>query len=154
MASPSFHFTSDEVDAQLFSDVQLLNNFDADQTEEFTSVCLAFLRGAADAEDGVTSFAVTHKVKGRVLRGIIKGILSFFARALQRNLTPEQVIEDLQALGLGDEQAAVLRVQWEASYQALSNAMIRHTLKVHELLDMQWKFGVSAASDELQSVGR
>ncbi len=36
----------------------------------------------------------------------------------------------------------------------LSESMIEKTLKVNELVDMEWRFGVTAANDELQQVGK
>lgn len=41
----------------------------------------------------------------------------------------------------------------EIKYIGLSAAMIAKTLSVNELVDMEWKFGATAATSEVQDAG-
>jgi hypothetical protein len=147
------HFTQDEPDQQLFTDVGNLNNFTNEQFGQFVGICLSFLAGQSTAQDDVTTFAQQHGVKEKALNNIIKGILSFFAAALQKNMSPAHVEEDLTALGLEAEKATLLNEQWKSAFVALNAAMVKQTLSVDELVDMEWKFGVTASNDELGNVG-
>lgn len=154
MTSTTFRFTSEEPDQALYTAVGNLNHFTAEQLDAFTDICLSFLSGAvATADDAVGEFAATHGVKEKALRTIIKGVLGFFGAALQRNMSPAHVEADLVALGLDDDKASATQAKWRESFQSLTAAMVRHTLRVDELIDMEWKFGVTASSDECQNVG-
>jgi len=44
--------------------------------------------------------------------------------------------------------------QSKRRFQDLSNRMVDQTLAANQLVDMEWKFGVTAASSELNAVGR
>uniref|UniRef100_A0A670Z577 COMM domain containing 7 n=1 Tax=Pseudonaja textilis TaxID=8673 RepID=A0A670Z577_PSETE len=43
--------------------------------------------------------------------------------------------------------------QWKENYPALSRLAVGQTLTVNQLIDMEWKFGVTAGSSELEKVG-
>ncbi|XP_015249066.1 PREDICTED: COMM domain-containing protein 7 [Cyprinodon variegatus] len=77
----------------------------------------------------------------------------FFSGALKKNLTTEQVKEDLLTLGLNEEKAAHFSLQWGEHYAALSRLAVGQTLMVNKLLDMEWKFGVTVGTSEIQKVG-
>jgi COMM domain containing 7 len=51
------------------------------------------------------------------------------------------------------EATSTLRNAWEAAYKSLANVSVKSTLMANQLIDMEWKFGVTAASDELSQVG-
>lgn len=155
----SFHFTdAEQPEQQLFTDVGKLNGFSAEQLSEFVSIVLSFLHGGgagggADANEALEAFSEEHGVNLKALRGIIRGVLFFFAEALKKNLSPAHIKEDLVKLGLKEDSAEVLAAQWKRKFASMSSSMIGKTLSVNQLVDMEWKFGVTVATDELSSVG-
>merc|ERR550519_1157684 len=55
--------------------------------------------------------------------------------------------------GLLEAQANVFTQLYETRLPELRNAAIESTLAVNQLVDLQWKFGVTAASSDINLVG-
>jgi hypothetical protein len=152
----------------------------AAQADQFVDIALAFLVGGAaafagagkDGKDGgggggavgagggvnpqvlLDKFAADYAVSNtKGLKNGIASLLYFFSECLKRNLSAGDVRSDLLALGLSDERAGQLADKYKRSFVALSASMIGKTLTVNELIDMEWKFGVTASSSSVAKVG-
>ena len=44
-------------------------------------------------------------------------------------------------------------VQWKSNLLAISRSAMSQTITVNQLVDMEWRFGVTASSSEMQKVG-
>ena len=55
--------------------------------------------------------------------------------------------------GLDEARATVICDKWRANLSALSSSLVTSTLMVNEVVDMEWTFGVTAASNEIEAVG-
>uniref|UniRef100_A0A803SST0 COMM domain-containing protein n=1 Tax=Anolis carolinensis TaxID=28377 RepID=A0A803SST0_ANOCA len=55
--------------------------------------------------------------------------------------------------GLSEEKASFFEEQWKGNVATLSRLAVGQTLMVNQLMDMEWKFGVTAGSSELGKVG-
>ncbi|KAM9429452.1 COMM domain-containing protein 7-like [Salvelinus alpinus] len=87
------------------------------------------------------------------LRNLMKSCMLLPHGALKKNLTADQVKEDLFALGFNDSKTAHFSQQWSSHYPVLSRLAVGQTLMVNKLVDMEWKFGVTFRTSELQKVG-
>ena len=76
-----------------------------------------------------------------------------FREALKRNLNAAQISKDLQVLGVDKEKAEIVTSSWSKEYGYIKASMLASTLQVHKLVDMEWKFGVTSATDEMERVG-
>eukprot|EP00808_Paulinella_micropora_P005111 g38715.t1 len=149
-----FHFSPEEEPSpQLFTDVQNLKVFGPAQLEGFVKVTLSFLSHDPNAEADLKNFATEHKVKEKALGNMVRGILFFFSACLKKNLAASAVEEDLGKLGLDKGRAAQLSSTWQKQFAVMATAQIQKTLKVSEVVDIEWKFGVTAASNELAELG-
>ncbi|XP_012866130.1 PREDICTED: COMM domain-containing protein 7 [Dipodomys ordii] len=74
-------------------------------------------------------------------------------RALKKNLTAEQVQADLITLGLSEERATYFSEKWKQNAPILARRAIGQTLMINQLIDMEWRFGVTSGSSELEKVG-
>ena len=92
-------------------------------------------------------------MNGKVLKDLVRGWLHFLKGAIQNNLTPSAVGDDCAAFGLGEAKGAAVAALYKEHFLALSRSMIVQTLSVNELVDMEWKFGVTTATSEAQTVG-
>eukprot|EP00456_Euglypha_rotunda_P002345 TRINITY_DN10450_c0_g1_i11.p1 TRINITY_DN10450_c0_g1~~TRINITY_DN10450_c0_g1_i11.p1 ORF type:complete len:160 (-),score=20.02 TRINITY_DN10450_c0_g1_i11:127-606(-) len=101
----------------------------------------------------LSKFATELGVKEKALQGVVNGILYFFNQCLRKNMAPSHVKDDLVLLGLDEPKAEILAEKWKEQYTALNQSMVAKTFKVNELVDLDWKFGVTAASSELNKVG-
>ena len=75
-----------------------------------------------------------------VLRAVLNGPWGFDCAILFSGLLPEK-----------SEQIAQL---WRVHFVMLSRNMVDQSLVVNKVVDMEWRFGVSAASSELAQVGK
>ncbi|XP_033987531.1 COMM domain-containing protein 7 isoform X2 [Trematomus bernacchii] len=73
--------------------------------------------------------------------------------AMKKSLTAEQIREDLVSLGLNEDKAAHFSQQWGEHSAALCRLAVGQTLMVNQLVDMEWKFGVTVGTSEVQKVG-
>lgn len=149
-----FLFNQDAPPQQLFTDIQNLNAFNDNQLQEFMDVIIAHLVLDPNAPSKLQEFADTHKVVVKALNTTLRGVLFFFATALKKNLAPDAVSSDVEGLGLSKEKASIVSDAWKAAFAGLSMEMMRKTLTVNKLLDMQWKFGVTAGSSEVDKAGQ
>uniref|UniRef100_A0A3P9Q5V0 COMM domain containing 7 n=1 Tax=Poecilia reticulata TaxID=8081 RepID=A0A3P9Q5V0_POERE len=132
------HFAKDVLPDSVGTDFQNLNKFN-EQTDRFMQQ--------------LTEFAGEHGLSAGPLRNLMKSVLLVPQGALKKNLTTEQVKEDLLTLGLNEEKAAHFSSQWGQHYAALSRLAVGQTLMVNQLVDMEWKFGVTVGTSEIQKVG-
>ncbi|KAG7520081.1 hypothetical protein JOB18_022450 [Solea senegalensis] len=101
----------------------------------------------------LTEFAGEHGMSAGPLRNLMKSVLLVPQGALKKNLSGEQIKDDLVTLGLNEDKATHFSQQWSEHYAALSRLAVAHTLMVNQLVDMEWKFGVTVGTSEIQKTG-
>jgi len=153
MATKKFFFTNESPQQSLFTDVQVLNGFNVSQLNEFVIVLFQFLAQDPSATELLKKFSDTHGVNMKILNSSMKGVLYFFGEALKKNMGSDNVKADLMSFGLAEEKASAVGAVWQKNFVALTSGQIDKTLVVNELVDMEWKFGVTTSSDELDQVG-
>jgi len=152
--STSFKFlTNEQPQPQLYTDVQNLNAFGNEQLTEFTKITLSFLAQQEDSRSRMEAFAAAQGVNLRALENTVQGILYFFSEALKRSLKQDDVKSDLEKLGLESARAELLAQSYQREFATLSSTLVSSTFKVNQLVDMEWKFGVTAGTSELSEVG-
>ncbi|XP_065422415.1 COMM domain-containing protein 7 isoform X1 [Chrysemys picta bellii] len=136
--------------------MQSLNQLRAEQFSALTDVVFRFLTEPKEVERFLTQlseFATMNEISLGPLKNIIKSILLIPNGALKRNLSTEQVRADFIALGLSEEKASYFAEQWKLNSPTLTRLAVGQTLMINQLIDMEWKFGVTAGSSELEKVG-
>ncbi|XP_028309410.1 COMM domain-containing protein 7 isoform X1 [Gouania willdenowi] len=169
------HCLKDGFSDSISADFQNLNKFNEQQFHRLEEILFQFLLEPKETERFVqhlSEFAGDHGMSFGPLRNLMKSVLLvpqgedththththtlipvFCSGALKRNLTAEQIKEDLLTLGLSEDKATSFSQQWDQNRSALSQLVIRHTLMVNQLLDMEWKFGVTVGTSEIHKVG-
>ncbi|XP_077192193.1 COMM domain-containing protein 7 [Paroedura picta] len=138
------------------ADMQPLNQLSGQQFASLTKVIFQFLGEPKEVERFLTQlsdFAALNKIGLGPLKSIARSLLLVPTSALKRVLSAEQVRADLIALGLSEEKAAYFEEQWKENSPALLRLAVGHTLMVNQLIDMEWKFGVTAGSSEVEKGG-
>ncbi|XP_032618289.2 COMM domain-containing protein 7 isoform X1 [Chelonoidis abingdonii] len=136
--------------------MQSLNQLQREQFSALTDVVFRFLTEPKEVERFLTQlseFATMNEISLGPLKNIIKSILLIPNGALKRNLSSEQVRADFIALGLSEEKASYFAEQWKLNSPTLTRLAVGQTLMINQLIDMEWKFGVTAGSSELEKVG-
>ncbi|NXH13803.1 COMD7 protein, partial [Bucco capensis] len=150
------NFTREPLPEAVSGDMHNLNQLSAQQFSSLTEVLFRFLREPKEVERflaQLSDFASTHKISLGPLKNIVKSILLVPNGALKRNLSAEQVRADFIALGLSEDKATYFAEQWKVSCPALTRLAVGQSLVINQLMDMEWKFGVTAGSSELERVG-
>ncbi|KAB1262201.1 COMM domain-containing protein 7 [Camelus dromedarius] len=101
----------------------------------------------------LSEFAATNQISLGPLRSIVKSLLLVPNGALKKSLTAEQVRADFITLGLSEEKATYFSEKWKQNAPTLARWAIGQTLMINQLIDMEWKFGVTSGSSELEKVG-
>lgn len=153
----SFFFTKVPPEEQMYTDIKSLNKFDEKAFCQLVDIVFSFLVSPKEGTrfmSQVSEFAGEHGVSTNALKNVVKSLLGFFKSALKSNLTPAQVKEDLEHLGLSAENSPHISERWKANLVALSRSVVGQTFMVNQLVDMEWKFGVTAGSSDLKVVGQ
>ncbi|EDQ91056.1 uncharacterized protein MONBRDRAFT_31718 [Monosiga brevicollis MX1] len=101
----------------------------------------------------ITTLGQQHDLPQKQAETLVKAWLMFF-RAVQRaSLNPKQLFEDVTALGYGKGKATFIAKQFKAQLAELSMTLVGQTFSIHNLVDMQWKFGVTAGSSVFEASG-
>ncbi|XP_075867142.1 COMM domain-containing protein 7 isoform X2 [Microcebus murinus] len=156
------HCTQDPVPEAVGGDMQQLNQLGA-QFSALTEVLFHFLTEPKEVKafcDEVerflaqlSEFATTNQISLGPLRSIVKSLLLVPNGALKKGLTAEQVQADFITLGLSEEKATYFSEKWKQNAPTLARWAIGQTLMINQLIDMEWKFGVTSGSSELEKVG-
>lgn len=98
----SFHFSPNQPEQQIFSDVQALNSFNDTQFVQFIEIVLSLFtsQSSGDTMDRIATFAGENGINVNGLKGIMRSLLVVCRGALKANLNPGYFKEDLISLGL------------------------------------------------------
>jgi len=150
----TYRFTSDPLPATLLSDLKGLNSLDQSQLGSVFDIARSFLTShSAQAEQLLAAFSAAHQVNEKPLRLLLSSLLYVLSAALQRNLSADVLSDDLTRLNLTPAAATALSAHYRSAVQQLQAESLRSVLTVNELVDFQWRFGVTAASSEVDRVG-
>eukprot|EP01088_Endostelium_zonatum_P005294 TRINITY_DN1685_c0_g1_i1.p1 TRINITY_DN1685_c0_g1~~TRINITY_DN1685_c0_g1_i1.p1 ORF type:complete len:203 (-),score=43.71 TRINITY_DN1685_c0_g1_i1:93-701(-) len=154
----ALHFigsTHETIDESFSTDIKLLNNVTEEQFAGFITLFIQFLLGQSAAEftEKISNFAQENKLPMAKLKGTIKSTALFFKGSLKHNSTPAFVYQDLVTLGLEDNRSKYVGIQWKKEFLNLSRAVSEQTLMINELVDMEWKFGVTSGTSESFNTG-
>ena len=157
MATTGLRFLGieNELDSQLASDLVLLNSFSVEQLKQFFSLVVSWILAPKNSniKTSVGVFAQDQSIEGAAIKGSLRGVLLLIRGALKRNVTPQQLRGDLIAIGLDAKRAESMERIWRANYLDLARSATVQTMEIKSLQNMEWKFGVTASSDELDSLG-
>jgi len=149
----SYHFSSEEPPESISNSLQLTNRLDDIQYGEMVTLACDFLKKTQDVttfQKNVEKYVLKHNMKLNPVQDMIKAILLVSKEASKKKLTPGQLFSDLQKLKQKPERASKLCQSWKK----LSEENFSLPLDVTKrLVNLDWKFGVTASSSELERVG-
>ncbi|GAB1609211.1 COMM domain-containing protein 7-like [Argonauta hians] len=142
--------------AALKSDLQTLDKFETEQFSQLVQLMFSFLVDPNKSSQMLThleTFAEETGANLAALKSVFKSLLMIPNDALRRGVTAATFLEELTGLGLSQEKAEYLTEQWKKNMASLSATALGQTVMVNQLVDMDWKFGVTLSSSELTKVG-
>uniref|UniRef100_A0A7S2DBL4 COMM domain-containing protein n=1 Tax=Octactis speculum TaxID=3111310 RepID=A0A7S2DBL4_9STRA len=156
MENPNYNFcASSEIEPQIQSDLLNANSFDQIKFQEVVNLVLDLIvdpNGSA-FQERLGLFAQENSVDVPVLRNVVRGLIILFRGASKQNLLPSQLTSDCVKLNLKQECVTAITNSWQIRHAALASVQMTKTLAANQLVDMEWKFGVTAASSEIAQIG-
>ncbi|KAF3860787.1 hypothetical protein F7725_001042 [Dissostichus mawsoni] len=131
------NFTKDVLPDSVCTDFQNLNKLNEQQFLRLIEILFQFLLEPKETErfmQQLGEFAGQHGMSAGPLKNLMKSVL----------LVPQ---------GLNEDKAAHFSQQWGEHSAALCRLAVGQTLMVNQLVDMEWKFGVTVGTSEVQKVG-
>ncbi|XP_038606421.1 COMM domain-containing protein 7 [Tachyglossus aculeatus] len=150
------HFSGAPVPESVGGHVHGLNQLPHQQFSALTDVVFRLLLEPKEVErflGQLSDLALAHQLSLASLKNLTKTLLLLPQGALKKNMTAEQIREDWITLGLGEEKARYFADKWQRLGPTLARLAAGQTLAVNQLVDMEWKLGVTAGSSELQKTG-
>ncbi|XP_029975120.1 COMM domain-containing protein 7 [Salarias fasciatus] len=150
------HFNRDVLPDSVSSDFSKLNKFSEQQFQRLIEILFQFLLEPKEAErfmQQLSEFAAEQGLSAGPLKSLMKSVLLLPQGAVKKNLTSEQIRDDLLTLGLNQDKAAHFSQQWGENCGSLSRLAVGQTLMVNQLVDLEWKFGVTVGTSEVQKAG-
>uniref|UniRef100_A0A672HQS5 COMM domain containing 7 n=1 Tax=Salarias fasciatus TaxID=181472 RepID=A0A672HQS5_SALFA len=142
------HFNRDVLPDSVSSDFSKLNKFSEQQFQRLIEILFQFLLEPKEAErfmQQLSEFAAEQGLSAGPLKSLMKSVLLLPQGAVKKNLTSEQIRDDLLTLGR--------TVSWGENCGSLSRLAVGQTLMVNQLVDLEWKFGVTVGTSEVQKAG-
>ncbi|XP_041436668.1 COMM domain-containing protein 7 isoform X1 [Xenopus laevis] len=137
------------------ADIHNLQQLTSQQVSRLCNIIFVFLKEQKeqDFQPQIDDFARDNGISLGPLKSIVKSTFLILNDALKRNVSAEQLRADLIGLGLDEEKASYFEHQWGTDLSLLSWMAAERTLLINQLVDMEWKFGVTAASSETDKSG-
>ncbi|KAG8447246.1 hypothetical protein GDO86_014638 [Hymenochirus boettgeri] len=138
------------------SDMQNLRQFSGEQVAQLSTIIFGCLKEQKELEhftSQLEDFAKSYRLGLGPLKSIARSILLILNGAQKKNLNAEQLQIDLAALGLDEEKTSYFVHQWNSNLPLLTRIAVERTLAINQLVDMEWKFGVTAANSETEKAG-
>uniref|UniRef100_A0A8C7KGS9 COMM domain containing 7 n=2 Tax=Oncorhynchus TaxID=8016 RepID=A0A8C7KGS9_ONCKI len=129
-------FTKDTLPDSVSNDFQNLNKFNEQQFTSLTEILFNFLLEPKEADrflHQLSEFAGENGMSAGPLRNLMKSLLLLPHGSLKKNLTEDQVKEDLLTLGVSEDKADHFSQQWSLHYPVLSRLAVGQTLMVNQL---------------------
>ncbi|KAF0972657.1 hypothetical protein FDP41_008906 [Naegleria fowleri] len=153
------YYFAETVPAQLASDFETLQKVELDTYKQLVIASVRLISGDSELSsvqqlhEALNPLSESSGVSTQKLANLIRSITVFLQGVLGNNLKPEFIEQDCKNLGLDDDKAQLTCQLWKKYFIALSRGVFSQTLSVHPLLDLDWRFGVTASSSELNEVG-
>ncbi|EGC32367.1 hypothetical protein DICPUDRAFT_38509 [Dictyostelium purpureum] len=137
-------------DQQLLNEIGYLSNFEDEALEQLIENVFEFMiiQKAEDLMKSISDFSQQHSVNENTIKNIVRGCIVFFKGSAKNNLTPDYVKEDLINFKLSEDQAKIVSLKYKQHFIDLSRSLVGNSLSIQQVLDMQWRFGVTTSSSE------
>lgn len=153
-----FNFT-DNAPTQLLNDFETLQQTELDVFKQLVIASVRLVSGDSELSsvqqlhEALNPLSESSGISTQKLANLIRSITVFLQGVIGKNLKPDLLEQDCKNLGLDDDKSQLTCQLWKKYFIALSRGIFSQTLSIHPLLDMDWKFGVTASSSELNEVG-
>lgn len=127
-----------------------------DALNRLTSLCLNMLidATAVDFAAEIADLAQSSGQKPGILKSLFRELLVLFQTAMKGGKSSSQ-LESLLISSLEMPQSIAANVcsVWQQNQGRISSSLLAKTLKANELVDLDWSFGVTASTSDMDQSG-
>ena len=156
LSSRSMSSESETVDEVLARDLRCLQSLSDEQLQALLQLVIGFLIDSkgSDFQDKLGVYAETHGqgLGGSVLKSMVRASLLFLQRGVRAGWSEEQVLEACSGMGLSEECGVVVGRCWAQQSSNLTSTLLSKIVSANQLMDVDWSFGVTAATDDCDQV--
>ena len=150
-----FHFSSESPDEDFIATIQSLNSLPAPAFADLLR--LSFSHLAAESQTDITlalsQLCAENSLKLASVQPAFVSLLIFLNGSTKYNATPAQVKDDLTELGVTDDRITQICDAFSARSDDLYDVAVAQTLRVNELVDLEWSFGVASSCRDVRKAG-
>ena len=142
------------VDELLKKDLNLLTNLTNKQLNELINCIIHFLidTKGTELQDKLSVFSETYGIGGSPLKTMVRSSLLFLQRGVRGGWLTDQMRSACEGMGLNAECSEVIASCWDQHSSNLSSSLLSKMVSANQLMDVDWIFGVTAASDDSDQV--
>eukprot|EP00301_Raphidiophrys_heterophryoidea_P019109 c4088_g1_i1.p1 GENE.c4088_g1_i1~~c4088_g1_i1.p1 ORF type:complete len:217 (-),score=52.90 c4088_g1_i1:63-668(-) len=137
------------------TDVANMNSFTEDAFNASVKLVIDFMiqPQGRDLMAEVEALGEANQVKLGTLKNSVRTLILLLRGATTRQLSSDQLSTDLSTIGLETTRSAFVVEMFVKHANSIAASVVDQTVSVNELVDMEWKFGVTASNGELNKVG-
>ncbi|KAF6034636.1 COMMD7 [Bugula neritina] len=138
---------------RVYDEFGLLNKLDTKSFTNITAVCCSHMK-KVDKLAMFESVATRNGLEVKLLQSSSQTLDSLLKSFLEKFLSAEQMEHDLSTLGLSSDKIEIITKCCSSMIGSNQDKLsVLGDISANQLVDMEWKFGVTAASSELDKVG-
>lgn len=141
----------------LAADLRTLDTLTTEQIEVIVDKTLDFVVNPSRSsafQESLSTIATSHKISGSVLKTVTRSLLIFLQQVVNAVESSSQLEAKCQAMGLQPNSTTLIISSWKKRSNQITSIALAKTVSSNRLIDMDWSFGVTAASDYSDQVGK
>ena len=124
--------------------------------QELASLSLNMIIDArgVDFQTEIANISSKSGQKTGLCRGVFKELLLVFQMAMKESKSTKQLKEHfVSQLEMSESVASSIVERWDDANDRISSSLLAKTLKTKRLVDLDWTFGVTASTSDMDAVG-
>ncbi|CAG9322161.1 COMMD7 [Blepharisma stoltei] len=151
----AFNFLPLEYDlgAELLADLRSLSSLPDAALEALSSICLQYLQNSSLQPQHFYSALDDVELPVKQRESAARTLILFFRFSAKKVLNRTKILEDLHQLGFNENISARIGTLWDQNKVGACKVMLGQIGVGHELVDMEWKFGVTYGNKFVNAKG-
>lgn len=143
------------LDERIASELLVTKDMTIEQLRELIQLVVLFLLEPASSnfQDGLSSYIDKYKINANILKNIVRSLIAFLQGAMSEGWTAQKLESSCNNLNIPTNTTSVLIEEWNKNKINMISSLLSKTITANKLIDLDWSFGVTAASNDCDQVG-
>jgi len=136
--------------------LSVLNDFDVENFDNLVKISLIFVveKKSDVFQKDIELFSEQFTGDKLALRAALKALIIFLDEGLRNAWNVSQIDAHCVNAGLDKERTSLLLFHWRSQSQRLSERVLSSVLTTNQLVDVEWSFGVTCATEDCDEVSQ